>query len=188
MQLQGIRIEYFINGGMAIFWLYPLVRLLEMIIGLNEPLIFTEAHFIILIPFSYIVGMFISFIARMAFKSKTNIIKKEIFSTHLQDERIKQVRVIIEAAKFNKDVHDALEISLTRQQIARGNLINLLITILVVPTYLFFAKGLIWWRLLLFMFTLGILWWGSWKMWISFLKTYYDYLCEIYKLMKGKNN
>jgi len=184
MQLQGVRIEYFINGGIAIIWVYPLLEIFVKAFGLIDLPILTEAHFIILIPLCYVTGMFVAFLAKTLFKKKRNKLRKEMFSSHFTDEKIKQIRILIMAAKFNKEVYDLLEVNLTRQRITRGNLINLIITILVFPSYLIFVKSIIWWNAVFPFMLLSALLLLNWKMWVSQQKIYYDYLCETYKLIQ----
>ena len=187
MQLQGIRIEYFINGGVALIWAYPLLKIFAKISEFLEFPKLTEFHFIVLIPLCYVAGMFVAFLAKALFKRKRNKIRKEMFSSHFTDKKIKQIKILIKAAKYNKEVYDLLEVNLTRQRITRGNLINLIITILVVPSYLVFVKNGAWWNVAFSFLLLLALLLLNWKMWVSQQKIYYDYLCETYKFIQKRN-
>ncbi len=184
MQLQGVRIEYFINGGIAIIWVYPLLKVFVKVFGFIDLPTLTKAHYVILIPLCYVTGMFVSFLAKILFKKKRNKLRKEMFLFHFKDEKIKQIKIIIKAAKFNKEVYDLLEVNLTRQRITRGNLINLIIIILVLPSYLIFVKNIAWWNSVFPFILLSALLFLNWKMWVSQQKVYYDYLCETYKLIR----
>lgn len=184
MQLQGLRIEYFINGGISLIWLFPLLKITEITIGDLNNLSFAKVNFVIIIPLCYMIGMFISFFSALTFEIKRSKIRKLVFSSHFPNEHLNQRVILLKTANFNKEVHSILEINLTRQRVVKGNLINLILITIVSPLYLIIFNNLSSWFSLSLTIPMFFLWVINWKMWVRYQTIYYEYLCETYKYLK----
>jgi len=187
MQLQGIRIEYFINGGLALLWIYPLLCLVgTSALGQLKTLELSDIHFVMLLPLSYSLGMIISFIIKIGLKSRKEKIRKDIFGKDDLKNDLFFIESHIKTAEFNKELHNILEINLTRQRISRGNILNLLMITLVSGIYVFKHISpnvdLVVLLILLVIFLLITFFFvrrGFIKIWESHQKTYYHYLLQI---------
>ncbi len=186
MQFQGIRITYFINGGLAILWIYPIIWLFyENFEGLvkEEILLNKELLLAFLIPFIYVIGMLISYLARAVLNSQKRRIQKETYQKYLGDERLYQVPLLIKAASLSKDVYERLEERLTAQLVARGTVLNLLLAIITHTVILLILKKV---NLLIIILPILIMFLiPSYFMWKKHQQGYYENQCFAFLHSKG---
>ena len=180
MQLQGIRIEYLITGGISIIWLYPLIEMLRF--GDETYSADLRKSGLIFIPIAYVLGMTIDFIAREIFSKSKNKIRKEIYARNKMSKSNQEI--LIEVLHHDAELHKRLETRETRYRIARGLFVNLLLSLLV--TFVWFwmirkelyedqapeIRNPIYWKQGVIQLMTLLLLIFSWKMWKEYLRRY----------------
>jgi len=128
MALPGLLIEYLINGALALLWLYPLLKKL----GFPE---IQSSYLPIFALGIYVVGMIVDFIAWLVTRPVKYKIRKRIedkygieFKTSLgRSAHMRQAKFAIYAPEISKEA--AMRSS--RDRIARGAIINTVLTIII---------------------------------------------------------
>ncbi len=186
MQLQGIRITYFINGGIAILWMYPILWFFSEELNIfieKEPLLNQELLLAFIIPFLYVLGMLISFTARSILNKPKRKIQQRIYKKYLGEEKLYQIPLLIETASKDNNIYERLEENLTAQLIARGTVLSLILSIVTHSILLICIKRLdiliLIIPLLLFFLTL------TYFMWRKHQYSYYKNQCFAYLHNKG---
>lgn len=136
MQLQGIRIEYFLTGGLSFVWLGLLAYLIYP--GISQ-FSFGSAQ-LLLIPVAYYMGLMIDYVGRLALNPIANKIEAKIYGSaeaRIKSERgiekkLKNSEILITILDYKPELFEQVEIRLTRYRIARGALLNIALTLLVI--------------------------------------------------------
>jgi hypothetical protein len=127
MSLQGIKIEYFITGGLSSIWLLPFYKYFTT----NDYFLKKEV-WIVLIPIIYIIGMLADFLGEKLTKRQKLSIKEKVYRSEMKgfgkfDDNYKIPSghsILAKIAVFNKVLYDGLEIRITRDRILRAALVS----------------------------------------------------------------
>lgn len=181
MHLQGIRIEYFINGGIAILWFYPILIWFD-----NQfSSIKTDLSLVFIVPFLYLIGMLISFSARRILKRKKKKIQSRIYEKYLGSTRLYQIPLLIKIAAENKEIYERMEISLAAQLVARGSIVNLSLALISNLIFLGIKNefGLLIIAAIIIIFFLIL----CYQLWKKHQNGYYENQCFAFLYLNGVN-
>lgn len=124
MQAPGMFIEYLINGSVAMMWLLPILKRF----GLQTP---EEAAIIALaLPGLYVVGMMVDFVGWLVSLGYKKRIRKDIvekIGLNWETRYALQPKLFI----YAPDLAKSSEMRGSRDRIARGTFVNVIITTLV---------------------------------------------------------
>ena len=182
MVIPGLLVEYFINGALAIIWLYPLYTKLittstfVSYLNADKPMLA-----IVLAASIYFIGMTIDIIAWASTRRiKKRIVRKKVIDKHFKGERVDTNSISREVmlAVYAPDVAKESAMRSSRDRIARGAIINSIIAtfvfaILTGHPWLSIAAGVI--------FTII-----CFRMWIGFEKISFEYELNAEKILKKK--
>ena len=127
MQTPGMFIEYLINGSVALMWVLPILRVL----GIPTPK--ETATIALFLPGLYVIGMIVDYGGWLISRP---------YKKRLRDKTLKELGLSYEAARglqpkvfiYAPDLAKASEMRSSRDRIARGTLINVLFTTVVLAT------------------------------------------------------
>ncbi len=128
MQTPGMFIEYLINGSVALVWVLPILKLLEI------PTPKETATAALLLPGLYVIGMIIDYFGWFISRSYKGRLKGEALKgsgLSDKDTDILQPNVFIYAPELAK----ASEMRGSRDRIARGTFINIVVTTILLSVY-----------------------------------------------------
>jgi hypothetical protein len=131
MQLPTFFVEYLISGACALIWIWEILIVKGIVNGPPSADKVDAGYVALLIPILYVLGMFIDFIGRWCVKK---IIKEKVVnrwrsdSTDLSDTADNMSATLaVHAPEANKE----LGMRSSRDRVARGALVNLMITVFI---------------------------------------------------------
>ncbi|MEL6253401.1 MAG: hypothetical protein AAFR87_15425 [Bacteroidota bacterium] len=139
MKVEGLFIEYLISGGIAFIWIYPTTQLLNIPKGIFD---FDIKLLLVAIPITYVIGMFIDFIASKILKKEKIKAKAREFNAKKLDEH-SFYDSLFELASANSFLIEHLVMRETRVRSARGVFVNFLLASLAIPLYFFVNQKLL---------------------------------------------
>lgn len=151
MTLPGLLIEYLISGATAFLWLWFLFHNPQIVVPTDLRLDKIDAPTItLMVPFAYVLGMIIDFVSlrvteaiehyllrplrrtiSKALPESWQRLKHEIEAPKRSKARLSQQEVLLASAELGKQ----LEMRSSRDRIARGAFLNMLLGTAVVSSY-----------------------------------------------------
>jgi hypothetical protein len=126
MQLQGIRIEYLITGGISIIWILPFLNI--FLWNNNFPVSSLSLNAtLILIPFAYVFGMISDMAISKILEKPKRKIKQVTLKDKIQSLGLGEKEIIIKIMDRNMALYYSIEVKQTRYRIMRGMVFNLLL-------------------------------------------------------------
>ena len=127
MKLEKIFFEYLIVGSLALVWFYPLLLLFDFNMGHHN---FDGVYVLLLIPFIYVIGMIINFLAENMFRPIRRKIERRIIGED-ESNKMDYYELIVKLTQKDNKLIDEFYLRSNRVRVAAGTLLNLLIAALV---------------------------------------------------------